>query len=83
MTRLNRYTELAALDAIDAGQTPRLGTALRRIWSRGWKSYIARRGYREGAYGIALALFSSLYPLLIYLKVATRADAPGAPRQER
>jgi glycosyltransferase involved in cell wall biosynthesis len=83
MNRLNRYTELAALDAIDAGQTPRLGTALRRIWSRGWKSYIARRGYREGAYGIALALFSSLYPLLIYLKVATRADAPGAPRQER
>lgn len=75
--RLNRYTELAALDAIDAGQHPRLGTALRRIWSRGWKSYVARRGYREGPYGIALALFSALYPLLIYLKVATRADAAG------
>lgn len=77
--RLNRYTELAALDAIDAGRHPSLGTALRRIWSRGWKSYVARRGYREGAYGIALALFSALYPLLIYLKVATRADAAGQP----
>jgi glycosyltransferase involved in cell wall biosynthesis len=73
--RLNRYTELAALDALEAGKLPRLWPSLRRIWSRGWKSYIARRGYREGPYGIALALFSALYPLLIYLKVATRAGA--------
>ncbi len=69
--RLNRYTDLAALDAIDAGATPSLRSALRRIFSRGWKAYVARKGYREGAYGIALAVFSALYPLLIYLKVAT------------
>jgi hypothetical protein len=69
--RLNRYTDLAALDAIDAGNAPSLAGALRRIFSRGWKSYVARKGYREGAYGIALATFSALYPLLIYLKVAT------------
>ena len=79
--RLNRYTELAALDALEAGKLPRLGPSLRRIWSRGWKSYIARRGYREGPYGIALALFSALYPLLIYLKVATRAPAAVPPVQ--
>jgi glycosyltransferase involved in cell wall biosynthesis len=72
--RLNRYTDIAALDAVEAGRVPRLWPSLRRIWSRGWKSYVARRGYREGAYGIALALFSSLYPLLIYLKSTTRAD---------
>lgn len=81
VARLNRYTELAALDAIEAGKLPRLGPSLRRIWSRGWKSYIARRGYREGPYGIALALFSALYPLLIYLKVATRAPAAVPPVQ--
>lgn len=69
--RLNRYTDLAALDAIDAGATPALRSALRRIFSRGWKAYVARKGYREGAYGVALATFSALYPLLIYLKVAT------------
>lgn len=79
VNRLNRYTELAALDAVDSGRHPRLGTALRRIWSRGWKSYVARGGYREGPYGIALALFSALYPLLIYLKVATRAEGAGPP----
>jgi len=71
--RLNRYTDIAAADAIDAGRVPTLGASLRRIFSRGWKSYVARQGYREGPYGIALALFSALYPILVYLKVATRA----------
>jgi glycosyltransferase involved in cell wall biosynthesis len=72
--RLNRYTDLAALDARDAGRKPNVVQAFRRFWSRGWKSYIARKGYREGAYGIALALFSALYPLLIELKLATLGD---------
>jgi glycosyltransferase involved in cell wall biosynthesis len=72
LRRLDRYTDLAALDAIERGDSPALTPALRRIFSRAWKSYIARRGYREGAWGVALALMSALYPLLIYLKVATR-----------
>ncbi|MGH6968414.1 MAG: glycosyltransferase family 2 protein, partial [Stellaceae bacterium] len=72
--RLNRYTDLAALDARDAGRRPSVAHACRRFWSRGWKSYVARRGYREGVYGIALALFSALYPLLIELKLATLGD---------
>jgi glycosyltransferase involved in cell wall biosynthesis len=80
IARLNRYTDLAALDALERGTVPSLGASLRRIFSRGWKSYVARRGYREGAWGIALALFSALYPLLIYLKVATRDDGSDKPR---
>jgi glycosyltransferase involved in cell wall biosynthesis len=70
--RLNSYTDAAAADAIDKGQIPAFRSAFRRMFSRAWKSYVARRGYREGPYGIALALFSALYPMLIYLKVATR-----------
>jgi glycosyltransferase involved in cell wall biosynthesis len=77
--RLNRYTDLAALDAIDAGQMPAMGQAVRRVFSRFWKSYVARKGYREGAYGLALGTFSALYPLLIYLKVAT-AQGEGGKR---
>ena len=73
--RLNSYSDAAAADAIDKGQTPTFRSAFRRLFSRGWKSYVARRGYREGAYGIALALFSALYPMLTYLKVVTRSDA--------
>lgn len=72
--RLNRYTDLAALDALDAGEQPALRHAVRRVFSRFWKSYVARHGHREGAYGLALATFSALYPLLIYLKVATARD---------
>jgi glycosyltransferase involved in cell wall biosynthesis len=72
--RLNRYTDLAALDAVDAGEQPAMGHAVRRVFSRFWKSYVARKGHREGAYGLALATFSALYPLLIYLKVATHRD---------
>ncbi len=78
--RLNSYTDAAAADAIDRGDIPRLRTAFRRLFSRGWKSYVARKGYREGPYGIALALFSALYPMLIYLKVKTRLDAAGQKR---
>lgn len=69
--RLNRYSTLAALDALDAGEQPRLWPALRRIPSRFWKVYVGRRGYREGPWGLALGLFSALYPMLTYLKLAT------------
>jgi hypothetical protein len=44
--------------------------------SRFWKSYVARRGYREGAWGLALGFFSALYPMLTYLKIATARGRP-------
>jgi glycosyltransferase involved in cell wall biosynthesis len=71
MGRLNRYTTLAALDAADLGERPRLWRGIRRIFSRFWKSYVAREGWREGPYGLALGLFSALYPILTELKLAT------------
>jgi glycosyltransferase involved in cell wall biosynthesis len=66
--RLNRYTDLHARDLIEQGKAPSGRASARRFFSRGWKSYVARQGYREGYYGIALALFSALYPLFLYLK---------------
>ncbi len=66
--RLNRNSSSAARQAVAAGERLRLGGALRRIFSRFYKSFVARRGYREGTYGLALGLFSALYPLLTYLK---------------
>jgi glycosyltransferase involved in cell wall biosynthesis len=77
IARLNRYTDLAALDAIEEGRVPSLGSSLRRVFSRAWKSYVARRGYREGSWGVALALLAALYPLLIHLKAATREVPTG------
>jgi glycosyltransferase involved in cell wall biosynthesis len=74
VARLNRYSSLAALDAADAGERPRIARAVRRMFSRFWKAYVSRRGYREGPYGLALALFSALYPILTQLKLATLQD---------
>jgi hypothetical protein len=74
VARLNRYSTLAALDAADAGHRPRIARAFRQMLSRFWKAYVARRGYREGPYGLALGLFSALYPILTQLKLATLHD---------
>jgi len=76
LQRLDRYTDLAAIDAVEGGTVPGLCTSLRRMASRAWKSYVARRGYREGAYGVALALYSALYPILIHLKAAIPGETP-------
>ena len=78
--RLNSYTDAAAADAVDKGQIPAFRSSFRRMFSRAWKSYVARRGYREGPYGVALALFSALYPMLTYLKAVTRPEAGGRDR---
>jgi glycosyltransferase involved in cell wall biosynthesis len=79
MARLNNYSTLAALDLVEAGAAPRLAAALRRVPSRFWKSFVARRGYREGPWGLALGLFSALYPLLTYLKVVTHQQSRRPP----
>ncbi|HXQ51539.1 MAG TPA: glycosyltransferase family 2 protein [Stellaceae bacterium] len=77
MRRLDRYTDLAALDMAEQGSMPSLARSVRRVFSRAWKSYVARRGYREGVWGVALAMVSAIYPLLVYLKAATRGAAAG------
>jgi len=41
---------------------------VRRIFSRFYKCYVGRKGYREGHYGFLIALFAGLYPILSYLK---------------
>jgi hypothetical protein len=47
---------------------PPVSRTCRRFFSRFYKSYIQRKGYREGWRGVALALFSGLYPVLTHLK---------------
>jgi hypothetical protein len=60
----------------------RIGTLwpnLRRMLSRFWKSYVGRRGYREGLHGLLLGLLSALYPILSYLKARIAADEEKNP----
>jgi glycosyltransferase involved in cell wall biosynthesis len=66
--RLDRYTSARARDLRESGDIGSFRHNLRRIFSRFWKCYVARRGYREGQYGFLIALMASLYPILSYLK---------------
>jgi glycosyltransferase involved in cell wall biosynthesis len=66
--RLNRYSSLNAEQMLADGRIGTLWPNLRRMLSRFWKSYVARRGYREGLYGLLLGLFAALYPILSYIK---------------
>ncbi len=72
--RLNRYSSLNAEQMREDGTIGTLWPNLRRMLSRFWKSYVARRGYREGLYGLLLGLFSALYPILSYLKARLAED---------
>lgn len=68
LRRLDRYTTARAQDLRDSGDIGSFARNLRRIFSRFWKCYVGRRGYREGAWGFLIALCAALYPILSYLK---------------
>ncbi|MGE0717935.1 MAG: glycosyltransferase family 2 protein [Alphaproteobacteria bacterium] len=73
LRRLDRYTTLRAADLRDAGDAGKLATNVRRVVTRFWHCYVRRKGFREGGYGLAIAIFAGLYPLLSHLK-ATLED---------
>ena len=77
LLRLDRYTTLRAQDLRESGDIGSFAHNIRRMFSRFWKCYIGRRGYREGAYGFLIALCAALYPILSYLK-ARLEPAPVA-----
>lgn len=68
LRRLDRYSSARAADLLAAGEIGSLGANLRRLFSRFWKCFVARRGYREGGWGLLIALCAGLYPLLAHLK---------------
>lgn len=72
IARLNRYTSAKAADLraqrAEGRDIGSYGHNVRRIFSRFWKCYVGRKGYREGQYGFLIALMAGLYPILSYLK---------------
>lgn len=72
--RLDRYASLRAADLRDAGDPGSLANNLRRLFSRFFKCYVRRKGYREGGWGLLIALCAGLFPLLAHLK-ATLEDS--------
>lgn len=77
--RLDRYSTARALDLRASGKLGNLPSNLRRLVSRFFKCYVRRGGYKEGGYGLLIALFAGLFPLLSYLKATL--DYPQTPPQ--
>ena len=66
--RLDSYSTARALDIREGKDVSSYANNVRRIFSRFIKCYIGRKGYKEGGYGILIALFAGLYPIISYIK---------------
>ena len=67
--RLNKYSTAAASDAVAHQRYPNGFSTCRRFFSRFFRSYFQKQGFREGWVGVALGLFSATYPVLTHLKI--------------
>jgi glycosyltransferase involved in cell wall biosynthesis len=75
LRRLDNYSTARAKDLRDAGETwGSTANNVRRLFSRFFKCYVSRKGYREGGYGLLIALFTGLYPLVSHLKAKLEDD---------
>jgi len=74
LKRLDSYSTARAKDLRDAGDVGSTLNNLRRVFSRFIKCYVFRGGYREGGYGLMIAICAGLYPLLSHLKAKLETD---------
>ena len=72
--RLDNYSSARARDMRDSGQIGSTANNLRRFFSRFIKCYFFRKGYREGGYGLIIAICAGLYPLLAHLKAKLETE---------
>jgi hypothetical protein len=66
--RLDRYTTSRARDLRASGDIGSFANNIRRLFSRFFKCYVRRKGYKEGGYGFLIALMAGLFPLISHLK---------------
>jgi len=73
--KLDAYSTARARDLREAGETwGSTASNVRRFFSRFIKCYYFRKGYKEGGYGLVIALLAGLYPLLSHLKAKLETD---------
>lgn len=80
LRRLDKYSSAKAADLLAQGDIGSLASNCRRFVTRAFKSYVSRRGYREGAWGVLLAFCTGAFPLLSYLKARLEPERHGGPR---
>ena len=68
LSSLNRQTTLEARKWIHTGRQMSFGRALWRTIDRFPRSFIGKKGYKDGFYGFMIAYFASLYQIMSYAK---------------
>ncbi len=74
LKRLDNYSTARAKDIREQGAKDTTANNIRRLFSRFFKCYVARKGYREGGYGLIIALCAGLFPLISHLKATLEDD---------
>lgn len=68
LASLNRQTTLEAQKWIQTGRKMSLGKAVWRTLDRFPRSFIGKKGYKDGFIGFMIAFFASLYQIMSYAK---------------
>jgi glycosyltransferase involved in cell wall biosynthesis len=68
IAKLNRQTTLEAQKWIADGRRVTLGKALWRTVDRFWRTFIGKQGYRDGSWGVIVAVMAGCYQLFSYAK---------------
>lgn len=66
--KLDRQTDLEARKWFREKRKVGIFTAVRKSIDRFWKSFVAKKGYKDGVIGLYLAVNSGMYQLLTYVK---------------
>ena len=66
--KLDNYSSARANDLKFSNSNESLLRNIRRVFSRFWKCYFLRKGFKEKKVGFLIAVVAALYPILSYLK---------------
>jgi glycosyltransferase involved in cell wall biosynthesis len=66
--RFDNYTTANARDLLASGDIETFGRNFRRLFSRFYKAYVRRQGYKEGSLGFFIGILAALYPMVSYIK---------------
>tara|TARA_B100000989_G_C19485564_1_gene447265 strand:- start:405 stop:1175 length:771 start_codon:yes stop_codon:yes gene_type:complete len=72
--KLDKYSTARALDLNDKNINETFFKNFKRIFSRFWKCYVLRKGYKEKEIGFFIAIMASLYPIVSYIKSKDLSD---------
>lgn len=84
--KLNRYSDLSAREFLESGQQLTSGDLWFKVVVRPikllWKVYVKKQGYRDGMYGLVMALQNSWSHVVNVAKTWERVGAARGPRAD-